>query len=158
VRIAQLLKRLNFLYEIEAQKEGVAKEEISKVNADLQTIADEIKEGNLIRAKIKNLEKTENSAEFYARTEINNAENKHIEALNIGGTLCAETPQIINHCLSFYSDLYNKREVDRSVWPSLTQHLTRANKGRKSNVRRSPHLRRMLARYFANGEQQVARE
>jgi SepF-like predicted cell division protein (DUF552 family) len=67
----------------------VAKEEISKVNADLQAIADEIKEGNLIRAKIKNLEKkTENSAEFYARTEINNAENKHIDALNTGGTLC----------------------------------------------------------------------
>jgi SepF-like predicted cell division protein (DUF552 family) len=57
VHTAQLLKRLNFLYEIEAQKEGVAKEEISKVNADLQAIADEIKEGNLIRAKIKNLEK-----------------------------------------------------------------------------------------------------
>jgi SepF-like predicted cell division protein (DUF552 family) len=101
VHTAQLLKRLNFLYEIEAQKEGVAKDEINQVTADLQVIAENIREGNIIRAKLKDLEKTENSAEFYARIENINAENKHIDALNIGGHLCAETPIIINHCLSF---------------------------------------------------------
>jgi SepF-like predicted cell division protein (DUF552 family) len=84
VHTAHLLKRLNFLYEIEAQKEGVAKDEINQVTADLQVIAENIREGNIIRAKIKDLEKTENSAEFYARIENINAENKHIDALNIG--------------------------------------------------------------------------
>jgi hypothetical protein len=79
------------------------------------------------------LEKTENSAEFYARTEIINAENKHIDALNIGGNLCGETPQIINHCLSFYSNLYSKREVDRSVWPSLTLNLTKLTEEKKQS-------------------------
>jgi hypothetical protein len=125
VQTAHLVKRLNFLYEIEAQQEGVAKDEISKVNADLQVIAEKIREGNIIRAKLKDLENTESSAEFYKRIETNNATNKHIEALNIGGALCADTPLIINHCLSYYSDLYNKREVDRSVWPALTKNLTK---------------------------------
>jgi hypothetical protein len=62
-----------------------------------------------------------------------NAENKHIDALNIGGHLCAETPLIINHCLGFYSDLYNKREVDRSVWPSLTRNLTKLTEEEKQS-------------------------
>jgi hypothetical protein len=57
VRTANLLKRLNFLYEIEAQKEGVAKDEINQVTADLQVIAENIREGNIIRAKLKDLEK-----------------------------------------------------------------------------------------------------
>jgi SepF-like predicted cell division protein (DUF552 family) len=125
VHTAHLLKRLNFLHEIEAQKEGVAKDEINQVTADLQVIAENIREGNIIRAKIKELENTENSAEFYARIENINAENKHIDALNIGGHLCAETPIIIDHCLSYYSDLYNKREVDSSIWPSITSNLTK---------------------------------
>jgi hypothetical protein len=41
---AQLLHRLDFLYEIESSQEGVARDEINKVNAELQAIADAIKE------------------------------------------------------------------------------------------------------------------
>jgi exonuclease III len=124
VNTAQLLHRLNFLFEIEAQKEGVAKDEINRVTADLQVLAENIREGNIVRAKINELEKTENSADFYARIENIKAENKHIDALNIDGKLCAETPIILNHCFKFYSDLYNKKEVDNSIWPSITNNLT----------------------------------
>jgi hypothetical protein len=131
VQTALLLKRLNFLYEIEAQQEGLAKDEINKINADLQIIAEKVKEGNIIRAKLKDLENTENSAEFYKSIETNKATDKHIEALNIGGNLCTDTPLIINHCLNYYSDLYNKREVDRSVWPTLTKNLTKLTEEEK---------------------------
>jgi hypothetical protein len=48
-----------------------------------------------------------------------------LEALNIGGILCSETPRIIEHCFTFYSDLYNKREVDQYLWPSPTQNLVK---------------------------------
>jgi hypothetical protein len=124
-RTAQLLKRLNFLYEIEAQKAGAAQNEIINTNGELQAIAEEVKEGNRVRAKIKNLEKPESSAEFYSRSEKISAENKYIEAISIEGTLYTDTQKIIDHCVQFYSDLYNKREVNKSIWPSITDNLTK---------------------------------
>jgi hypothetical protein len=42
VRTAQLLHRLNFLYEIDSSQEGVARDEINKVNAELKATADAV--------------------------------------------------------------------------------------------------------------------
>jgi hypothetical protein len=53
------------------------KDEVSKVNAELQVISDSIKKGNLIRAEVHQFENAENSAAFYSRTEEVNGEKKN---------------------------------------------------------------------------------
>lgn len=35
------------------------------------------------------------------------------------------TPKILEHCPDYYSDLYNNKNVDQSLWSTLTQNITK---------------------------------
>jgi hypothetical protein len=74
IHTAHLLRRLNFFHKINDTQPGCASNKIDKITVELQAESDFIREGNLIRSKLQQVENCENSAAFYKRTETHNSQ------------------------------------------------------------------------------------
>jgi hypothetical protein len=90
----------------------------------MDKLFEEMIEGSKIRAKVNYLEINEKPTRFFLQREKQLASSKHINILTKSdGTNAVSNAEIKEECLSFYTKLYRREEVDDSLNPFFFDEL-----------------------------------
>ena len=100
------------------------REEIIQAQNEMDKLFEEMIEGSKIRAKVNYLEINEKPTRFFLQREKQLASSKHINILTKSdGTNAVSNAEIKEECLSFYTKLYRREEVDDSLNPFFFDEL-----------------------------------
>ena len=115
---------------------GTYKGVIETTKSELNSLLVNKLNGSKIRARVEFLEESERPSRYFLAKEKSNNKKKIITCLESNGVFLNNQDEIIQHCRTFYEDLYARQECDSSLidffldgTPKLNENLRESCEG-----------------------------